>query len=263
MHVSIYTQLSVVINYHEIHHTVLGKNDSDHCLSSCTVWSLGFLSGLSLYRNNIFIENSFCVVLSKSQCVKLLSKSKRWRPLEPSLLRDHFTGFFETVPTIFKHYTPHSSVIYSWLTFLRSFSFHILSKTSPLPLRNRSIQHDTIKFKPVKVLTVWTWQLIDKFFVLYRTFDWLDLKNVGFYCYVTECSVCKGLAYHYGNNNYVQPLEDIKNCSAFLAQIILLLAWWPQHASSPIWGRWKRCAELRSNTHIPTLQHLSVLGETA
>ena len=55
------------------------KNDCVHCLSSCTVWSLSFLSGLSLYWNNIFIENSFCVVLSKSQRVKLLGKSKRRR----------------------------------------------------------------------------------------------------------------------------------------------------------------------------------------
>ena len=28
---------------------------------------------------------------------------------------------------------------------------------------------------------------------------------------VTKCSVCKCLAYHYENNNYVQPLEDTKN----------------------------------------------------
>ena len=34
---------------------------------------------------------------------------------------------------------------------------------------------------------------------------------------VTKCSVCKCLAYHYGNNNYVhvQPLEDMKNYSVF------------------------------------------------
>ena len=41
---------------------------------------------------------------------------------------------------------------------------------------------------------------------------------------VTKCSVCKYLAYHYGNNNCVQPLVDIKNYSVFLAQIIFLLA---------------------------------------
>ena len=40
---------------------------------------------------------------------------------------------------------------------------------------------------------------------------------------VTKCSVCKYLAYHYGNNNYVHPLEDMKNCSVFLAQIIFYL----------------------------------------
>ena len=31
---------------------------------------------------------------------------------------------------------------------------------------------------------------------------------------VTKCSVCKCLAYHYRNNNYVQPLEDMKNHSS-------------------------------------------------
>ena len=55
------------------------KNDCVHCLSSCTFWSLGFLSGLSLYWNNFFVENSFCVVLSKPQRLKLLSKSKQRR----------------------------------------------------------------------------------------------------------------------------------------------------------------------------------------
>ena len=60
-------------------HAVLRKTSWVHCLSSCTVRSLGFLSGLSLYWNNTFIENSFCVVLSKPQRVKLLSKSKRRR----------------------------------------------------------------------------------------------------------------------------------------------------------------------------------------
>ena len=61
------------------HYRETRKNDCVHCLSSCTFWSLGFLSGLSLYCNNFFIENSFCVVLSKPQRVKLLSKSKQQR----------------------------------------------------------------------------------------------------------------------------------------------------------------------------------------
>ena len=41
------------------------KNDCAYCLSSCTFRSLSSLSGLLLYWNNIFIENSFGVVLSK------------------------------------------------------------------------------------------------------------------------------------------------------------------------------------------------------
>ena len=35
-----------------------------------------------------------------------------------------------------------------------------------------------------------------------------------------KCSVCMCLAFHYGNNYYVQPLEDMKNYSVSLAQII-------------------------------------------
>ena len=53
------------------------ENDCVQCLSSCTFPSLSFLSGLSLYWNNILIENSFCVVLWKPERVKLLRKSKR------------------------------------------------------------------------------------------------------------------------------------------------------------------------------------------
>ena len=77
--VSIYTQLSVQsLSWNSPRSS--RKNDCVHCLSSCTIRSLSFLSGLSLYWNNIFIENSFCAVLSKSQRVKLLGKSKR-RPI--------------------------------------------------------------------------------------------------------------------------------------------------------------------------------------
>ena len=56
-----------------------------------------------------------------------------------------------------------------------------------------------------------------------KQFKFNDKAIIELELVVTECSVCKGLAYHYGNNNYVQPLEDIKNCSAFLAQIIYYL----------------------------------------
>ena len=79
---------------------------------------------------------------------------------------------------------------------------------------------------------------------------------------VTKCSVCKCLAYHYGNNNYAQPLEDMKNYSVFLAQIIFYLHDDLSMLFLPCGGCWKRCAELRSSTHIPKLQRLSVLGQT-
>ena len=55
------------------------KKDSVHWLSSCTFQCLSSLSWLSLYSNNSFIENSFRVVLSKLQRVKLTRKSKRRR----------------------------------------------------------------------------------------------------------------------------------------------------------------------------------------
>ena len=77
---------------------------------------------------------------------------------------------------------------------------------------------------------------------------------------VTKCSVHKCLAYHHGNKNYVQPLEDMKNYSVFLAQIIFYLHDDLSMLFLPCGGWWKRCAELRSSTHIPALQHLSVLG---
>ena len=88
------------------------KNDCIHCLSSRTFWSLSCLSKLSPYLNKIFIENSFCVVLSKLQRVKLYSKSKRRHASAPSLLRNHFKEFFETAATIVKPYTTHSGGIY-------------------------------------------------------------------------------------------------------------------------------------------------------
>ena len=77
---------------------------------------------------------------------------------------------------------------------------------------------------------------------------------------VTKCSVCKCHAYHYGNNNYVQPLKDMKNYSVFLAQIIFYLHDDLSMLFLPCGGWWKRCAKPRSSTHIPTLQRLSVLG---
>ena len=119
------------------------KNDCVHCLSSCTIWSLGFLSGLSLYWNNIFIENSFCIVLSKPQRVKLLSKSKRRRhwnlPFSGTISMVSLKQSQQYLST-----TPHtlvSGVIYSRLTFLRSFSFHIFSKPTICPLEIAAFNH--------------------------------------------------------------------------------------------------------------------------
>ena len=83
--------------------------------------------------------------------------------------------------------------------------------------------------------------------------NWLS-QNVVF------VRTCKCLAYHYGNNNYVQPLVDMKNYSVFLAQIIFYLHDDLSMLFLPCGGWWKGCAELRSSTHIPTLQCLSVSG---
>ena len=57
-----------------------------------------------------------------------------------------------------------------------------------------------------------------------KQFKFNDKAIIEIELVVTKCSVCKCLAYHYGNNNnYVQPLEDTKNYSVFLAQIIFYL----------------------------------------
>ena len=140
VHVSIHTQLSVVITVKFTSQFSEKRLRSD-CLSSCTVWSLGFLSGLSLYCNNIFIENSFCVVLSKPQHVKLLGKSKQRRHWNLPFSETTSMVSFETVATIFKYYTTHSGVIYSRLTFLRSFSFNIFFKPTNSPLEIAAFNH--------------------------------------------------------------------------------------------------------------------------
>ena len=62
---------------------------------------------------------------------------------------------------------------------------------------------------------------------------------------------------HYGNSSYVQPIEDIKNCSVFLAQIIYYLH---DELSMLLLPCGEGGKYVLSSTHIPTLQHLSVLG---
>ena len=131
--VFIYTQLSYGCHYREIYHAVLGKTSCVHCLSSCTVRSLGFLSGLSLYWNYALIENYFCVVVSKPQRVKLFSKGKR---------RRHWNlPFSETISMVslkqsqqYSSTTPHTLAIYihdwhSYAAFL--FIYFLNQATAP------------------------------------------------------------------------------------------------------------------------------------
>ena len=103
-------------------------------------------------------------------------------------------------------------------------------------------------------------EYVYKHFFYGKQFQFNDKAIIETELVVTKCSVCKCLAYHYGNNNYVQPLEDMKNYSVFLAQIIFHLHDDFSMLFLPCGGWWKRCAELRSSTHIPTLQRLSVSG---
>ena len=138
MSVSIYTQLSVVIT---VKFTTNSRKKIAFTVSAAVhfgVWA-SFL-GYHCIEVTSSLKYSFCVVLSKPQRVKQTTT-----PLEPSLLRDHFNGFFETVATIFKHYTTHSGVIYSPLTFLRSFSFHTFSKPTNCPLEIAAFNHGFLK----------------------------------------------------------------------------------------------------------------------
>ena len=131
---------------------------------------------------------------------KITQQKQTTASLEPSLLRDHFSGFFETVATIFKHYTTHSGVIYSRLTFLRSFSFHIFSKPTNCSLEIAAFNHGFLiqsNSSLWKYRTVWTWQFIDKWhrshvsitknklrFLCFVSNIWLaGFKNIGFYCF--------------------------------------------------------------------------------
>ena len=128
-------------HYREIYHAVLGKTSCVHCLSSCIVLSLGFLSGLSLCWNNTFTENSFYVVLSKSQRVKLLSKRKR---------RRHWNlPFSETISMVslkqlqqYSSTTPHTLALYiqDWHSYA-AFPFHLFSKPTNIPLEIAAFNH--------------------------------------------------------------------------------------------------------------------------
>ena len=60
------------------------------------------------------------------------------------------------------------------------------------------------------------------FFFYGKQFKFSDKAIIEIELVVTKWSVCKCLAYLYGNNN-VQPLEDMKNYLVFLAQIIFYL----------------------------------------
>ena len=117
------------------------KNDCVHCLSSCTIRSLSFLSGLSLYWNNIFIENSFCVVLSKPQRVKSLSKSKRQRhwnlPFSETISRVSLKQ-----PRQYSSPTPHTLAVYidEWHSYA-AFLFIYISKPTNCPLEITAYHH--------------------------------------------------------------------------------------------------------------------------
>ena len=109
----------------------------------CACFYLYTAFGCHYRTNNIFIENSFCVVLSKTQRVKLLSKSKRRRhwnlPFSGTISMVSLKQSQKYLST-----TPHtlvSGVIYSRLTFLRSFSFHIFSKPTNCPLEIAAFNH--------------------------------------------------------------------------------------------------------------------------
>ena len=65
--------------------------------------------------------------------------------------------------------------------------------------------------------------LTNTIFFYGKQFKFNDKAIIELELVVTKCSICKCLAYHYGNNNYVQPLEDMKNCSVFFTQIIYYL----------------------------------------
>ena len=128
--------------------------------------------------------------------------------------------------------------------------------------RKKSQQGKQNKTTPPPWLKVWSchWIRLQTLFFYGKQFKFNDKAIIKIELVVTKCSVCKCLTYHYGNNTYVQPLEDMKNYSVFLAHIIFHLHDDLSMLFLPCGGWWKRCAELRSSTNIPTLQHLSVWG---
>ena len=101
-------------HYREIHHAILGKTIAFTVSPAVHfgVWA-SFLMFLGYHCIEITSSKFFLRCTIKASACKITQQKQTMVPLEPSLLRDHFNGFFETVPTIFKHYTTHSGIIYS------------------------------------------------------------------------------------------------------------------------------------------------------
>ena len=99
--VSIYTQLSVVI----IVKFTTQFSEKRLCSLSQQLYSLQF--GLPFWVIAILKEHLhqkfFLRCTIKASACKITQQKQTTAPLEPSLLRDHFNGFFETIATIFKH----------------------------------------------------------------------------------------------------------------------------------------------------------------
>ena len=126
-------------HYREIHHAILGKTIAFTVSAAVHfgVWA-SFLD-----YHCIEITSSSKILSALYYQSKITQQKQTTAPLEPSLLRDHFNGFFETVEQYSSttDHTLHSGVIYSRLTFLRSFSFHIFSKPTNCPLEITAFNH--------------------------------------------------------------------------------------------------------------------------
>ena len=140
-----------------------GKNCRAHYLSSCTFRSLSFLSGLSMYWSNIFIQNSkeffpAFLQLSSRDVVELQSEQLKllfsvWKPQcvkspkqKQETTRCELT-YSETIwrvsftceqPRQYSNPTPHSLAICTSDT-LTQFFFSCTLYTSQLPYRNSCI----------------------------------------------------------------------------------------------------------------------------
>ena len=93
-----------------------------------------------------------------------------------------FEGFLLTTATIFKPYTTHVGDICLRVTLLRSFSSHVFSKSTNYA--RESAVYNSIQIRESNngllisdTVVAWASQRTSwEFTVLYRTFDWLDLK---------------------------------------------------------------------------------------